>query len=100
MPADLADTLPARKEKDRFVFQAFGETCVITPQGVQLGPDGQSSVVKLLLTLYALNANTEKTLLEPFQAYKDFPDSGPYAAAFTSHTEQVRHLSKFKCQLC
>ena len=39
--------------------------------------------------LYALHAKSELPLLEPFRAFKEFPDSAPYVGAFASHTEQI-----------
>jgi len=89
LPADLAQRLPAEKEGNRFLFEAFGETCTISPGGIQLGEGNHPSVLHLLISLYALNASAEQLVLEPFQAYKDFPDSGPYAGAFATHTQQI-----------
>ena len=89
LPADLADRLPARREGDTFTFQAFGETCTISPQGIELGAGGHPSVMHLLISLYALHAGREQAVLEPFQSYRDFADSGPYRQAFTAHTEQI-----------
>lgn len=89
LPADLADHLPAEKNGDRFLFNAFGETCVITPEQIKLGSGGHPTVLNILISLYALNARPEQPVLQPFKAYKDFPDSTPYVAAFASHTEQL-----------
>lgn len=89
LPADLADRLPARRTGDTFTFRAFGETCTISPRGIELGAGGHPSVMHLLISLYALHASPEEAVLEPFLSYKDFADSGPYRSAFTSHTEQI-----------
>ncbi len=89
LPADLAERLPAEKEGNRFIFEAFGETCTIAPDGIILDNGRMPTVVNLLISLYALHAVLDQPVLEPFKSYKDFPGSGPYAAAFTSHTEQI-----------
>jgi len=89
LPADLAENLPARQDGDQFIFETFGETCWITPQEIKIGEGGHPSVLEILISLYALHAKPEQPLLQPFKSYKDFPDSMPYVAAFTSHTEQL-----------
>lgn len=89
LPADMAERLPAEKEGDRFTFEAFGESCTIAPNGIKLGDGRRPSVLNLLISLYALHAVVDQAVLEPFKSYKDFPGSGPYAAAFTSHAEQI-----------
>ena len=46
-------------------------------------------MIGILLSLYALNAVPDLPILEPFKAFKEFPDSAPYVGAFASHTEQI-----------
>lgn len=89
LPADMTERLPAEKEGNRFIFEAFGETCTIAPDGIMLGNGRLPSVLNLLISLYALHAVVDQPVLEPFKSFKDFPGSGPYAAAFTSHAEQI-----------
>ena len=36
LPENLAEYLPAKCDKDRFVFDAFGEKCVIEPERITL----------------------------------------------------------------
>jgi hypothetical protein len=45
-----------------------------------------------------LNARPDICVPEPLKAFKEFPDSMPYAGAFTTHTEQllVPHVAKIK----
>ena len=59
LPPNLAEILPARQEADRFIFQAFGETCVISPDGISWGEKQHSSVFDILISLYALNARPD-----------------------------------------
>jgi hypothetical protein len=42
-----------------------------------------------LISLYALHAKPEICILEPLKAFKDFPNSMPYAGAFATHTQQI-----------
>jgi len=98
LPADLADALPAQKNGDSFLFEAFGETCEIRSDGIFLGEVQQTGVIGILISLYALNAGLETCLVEPLKAFKDLPNSMPYAGAFVTHTQQilVPHVEKIQ----
>ena len=89
LPDDLDTRLPARKDGLAYAFTAFGQRCVISPDGITLDEETAPSIIGILLSLYALHASTEAPVLEPFRAFKEFPDSAPYVGAFASHTEQV-----------
>jgi len=89
IPTDLADALPAQQNGDAFLFEAFGETCEIRSDGIYLGEVQQAGVIGILISLYALNAKPETCLIEPLKAFKDFPNSMPYAGAFVTHTQQI-----------
>lgn len=95
---DLAANLPGKAESDGYAFEAFGERCLITPTAVRLGDTEHASVFSILLTLYALHANPEQCELTPLSAFKEFPGSMPYAAAFATHTEHllVPHVAAIK----
>ncbi len=88
LPQDLARNLPAEQEGDRFVFDAFGEKCLIEPGGIVLGEKEHASVLGILISLYALKACPDICIPAPFKAFKEFPDSMPYVGAFAAHTEQ------------
>jgi Domain of unknown function (DUF3786) len=98
LPADLADALPARQNGDSFLFEAFGETCEIRSDGIFLGEVQQTGVIGILISLYALNTGLETCLVEPLKAFKDLPNSMPYAGAFVTHTQQilVPHVEKIQ----
>lgn len=98
LPEDLKQNLPGEKEGEKFVFDAFGEMCVIEPKGITLDDQEHSSVFGILISLYALNACSDVCVTTPFKAFKEFPDSMPYVGAFTTHTEQllVPHVTKIK----
>jgi len=98
LPQDLSKNLPGKQEGERIVFDAFGEKCMIEPKGITLGDKEHSSVFGILISLYALNARPDICIPEPFKAFKEFPDSMPYAGAFTTHTEQllVPYVAKIK----
>lgn len=89
LPPDLAQALPAEARGQRFSFSAFGSPCVISPAGIELDGQPQTGVLGILISLYALNASTASMQVMPLRAFKELPDSMPYAAAFSSHTEQV-----------
>jgi hypothetical protein len=86
---DLANHLPAKQSGDRFVFEAFGDTCEVAPGGITLGGGPPPSVLGILITLYALHACPDRFVLQPFKAFKEFPDAAPYVGAFAIHTEQL-----------
>ncbi|MFO7554450.1 MAG: DUF3786 domain-containing protein [Desulfobacterales bacterium] len=89
LPADLAGALPAQQNGDSFLFEAFGETCEIRSGGIYLDKVQQTGVIGILISLYALNAKPETCLVEPLKAFKDLPNSMPYAGAFVTHTQQI-----------
>ncbi len=101
LPKDLAENLPGVQDGELFVFDAFGEKCVIQPNGISLGKKEQSSVFGILISLYALNARSDNCVMVPLKAFKEFPDSAPYVGAFTTHTEQllVPHVAKIKLSI-
>ena len=70
-------------------FKAFGAQCRMTPEGIFLGDQLQTGPTGIILSLYALHAIAEAFQLEPLKAFKEIPNSTPYAGAFTSHTEQI-----------
>jgi hypothetical protein len=89
LPANLADALPAQQNGDAFLFEAFGDPCEIRSDGIFLGDDRQTGVIGILISLYALNAKPETCLTKPLKAFKDLPNSMPYAGAFVTHTQQI-----------
>lgn len=89
LPGDLETHLPAEKDGQTYSFTAFGQACVISPEGITLDGVEPPGVIGILLSLYALNAATDLPVLEPLRAFKEFPDSAPYAGAFASHAEQI-----------
>ncbi len=95
---DILRCLPSRKEGDAFVFEAFGETCRIQRDGIYLGEVRQEGPVGIVLSLYALHARPFECVLEPLKAFKDFPDSMPYVAAFAAHTQDllVPHVDRIQ----
>jgi hypothetical protein len=89
LPSGLAAALPAQQNGDSFLFEAFGDTCEIRSDGIFLGEVQQTDVIGILISLYALNAGLETCLVEPLKAFKDLPNSMPYAGAFVTHTQQI-----------
>lgn len=98
LPKDLAQNLPGEQDGERFVFDAFGEKCVVESNRITLGSEEHSSVFDILISLYALNARSDICVPSPLKSFKEFPGSMPYVGAFTTHTEQllVPHVAKIK----
>jgi hypothetical protein len=88
-PEDLDRVLPSERDGDAFLFDAFGEKCELRPDGIFLGDIQQTGVIGILISLYALHAGPEPSMLEPLKAFKDFPNSMPYDGAFVTHTQQI-----------
>ena len=88
-PKDLAQALPAQQDGKNFLFNAFGENCKMRPEGIFLAQVRQTGVIGILISLYALNAKPETCLIPPLKAFKDLPNSMPYAGAFVTHTQQI-----------
>ena len=83
----LSSTLPAKRDGDCFVFEAFGETCRIAPDGVFLNDRRETGVPGILTSLYARHVGPTLRIVAPLRAFKELPNSMPYAGAFTTHTE-------------
>jgi len=88
-PVGLAEKLPGKQAGSGYVFDAFGHVCRIGPDGITLGDTAQTDVLGILISLYALNVNSDECIVEPMKGFKDFPDSMPYVGAFATHTEHI-----------
>lgn len=89
LPPDLSAKLPAKQDGNAFTFDAFGGSCAVSPDGISLNDSEYSSILGILISLYALNARPDICIPTPFKSFKEFPDSMPYIGAFTTHTELV-----------
>ena len=100
LPENLEEMLPGERDEDRFSLKAFGEECVISPAGIGIGSKDRSPIYQILISLYALHACPDAYIHAPFKAFKEFPDSMPYAGAFKTHTENplVPHVPRIKTQ--
>ena len=96
--ACLEQQLPCTRQGDELFFAAFGTECRITPQGIYLDGQPEEGPRGIVITLYALHHAPDKPVLQPFRAFKELPDSLPYAGAFTQHTETilVPHVPKIE----
>ncbi len=89
LPPDLAELLPAEKDGNAFVFEAFGEICRLTPDGIIFRGADNPPVMGIIISLYALSARPENRVLLPFKAFREFPNTMPYVGAFATHTEKI-----------
>jgi hypothetical protein len=83
----LSSTLPAERDGGCLVFEAFGDTCRIAPDGVFLYDRRETGVIGVLVSLYARHAGPTPQIVAPLKAFKELPNSMPYAGAYTTHTE-------------
>jgi len=88
-PDDLDRLLPGQRQGDQFRLKAFGQSCLIRPDGIYIGDDPETGVVGILITLYAIHAIEDSCMPTPFKAFREFPNSLPYVGAFASHTESI-----------
>ena len=101
--ADLAgrSVAMAASERDKELhFTAFGRKCRIDPHGIYLDEQELTDPIGIIISLYALHAKPVDERVAPLKAFKEFPDSMPYAAAFTTHAEHilVPHVSRIEHQ--
>ncbi|MHC1743424.1 MAG: DUF3786 domain-containing protein [Syntrophobacteraceae bacterium] len=70
-------------------FRAFGEDCLLHPDGIKLGAEDAGGPVGVLVAMYAWNAIDEPLELYPLKAFKELPGSMPYHGAFAANAERV-----------
>lgn len=87
--AHLQRAMGARSKGGILWFQAFGEMCTVSPKEIRFEGTPRHDVRALLVSLYALHADSIDPVLEPFRAFRDLPGSMPYQSAFTANTERV-----------
>jgi hypothetical protein len=85
----LVSHIKAIKSNGNYEFNAFGQTCHLSTDGIFLGSERQTGPLGIILSLYAKHAVPDECIIEPLNAFKSFPNTAPYVGAFTSHTEQV-----------
>ncbi len=84
-----AAALPARRDGGGLHLEAFGQACLLRPDGIRLDGVEESGPRGIIISLYALHATTEAMVREPYKSFKELPDSMPYAGAFANRTEQA-----------
>lgn len=89
LPRDLEANLPGKKQGNKFRFRAFGRSCIISPKGIILDGEQMSSVIEILISLYALNATPEICISTTFKSFKEMPGTAPYVGAFITHTQDI-----------
>ena len=101
MPDHLDQLLPGQYQNEQLRLKAFGSSCRIGSDGITVGDKTETGVIGILISLYALHAKAEPCIPTPFKAYREIPNSMPYAGAFVSHTEQILipHIDKIEDNL-
>lgn len=86
---ERSHAMAARLVEGEIVFDAFGGRCRIGANGIAVNGRAETGPMGIILSLYALNAVPDPIVLQPFKAFKEFPNSAPYVGAFAGHTEQI-----------
>jgi hypothetical protein len=89
LPDHLELLLPGQHLNEQLIFKAFGSICRIGSDGITVDDKTETGVIGILISLYALHSKADPCIPTPFKAYREIPNSMPYAGAFSSHTEQI-----------
>lgn len=89
LPDHLELLLPGQLLNEQLIFKAFGSICRIGSDGITVDDKTETGVIGILISLYALHSKADPCIPTPFKAYREIPNSMPYAGAFSSHTEQI-----------
>jgi hypothetical protein len=81
--------MDARHREGLLIMPAFARHCRYTREGIFLDDTAETGPVGIILSLYALHATEEAMQVEPFQSFKEIPDSMPYQGAFRNRTEMA-----------
>ena len=98
LPIGLSEDLPAEQVGEQFHFDAFGEKCVLDPKLIMFGEEEHSLLLSLIVSVYALNANSKDCVLLPLKSLKEFPESISHvpASAMPASKLLVPHVAKIK----
>lgn len=89
LPEDLEMSLPAQRQENCFLFQAFGEPCELYPQEIILGGHRLTGPEGILIALYASYVTNEQPQLHPLKSFRELPESIPYQGAFAANAERI-----------
>lgn len=98
LPDHLEQLLPGRRHEEELILNAFGNSYHIGPDAITVDGQAEPGVIGILISLYALHAKADPCIPTPFKAFREIPDSMPYAGAFAGHTEQILipHIDKIE----
>lgn len=84
-----AGAMGADGDSESLRLKAFGSECRLTANGLTLDGKPEEGPRGIIISLYALHAVDDALIVEPFQSFKEVPNSAPYAGAFINRTEQA-----------
>jgi hypothetical protein len=87
-PDDLEDRMLATRKNDAFYFQAFGEPCCLSSEGIFLNGEKVTGPVGVLIALYALNVHNDAVQLYPLNSFQQIMGSRAYRSASNSFSEK------------
>ncbi|MBW1689882.1 MAG: hypothetical protein DRG87_09050 [Deltaproteobacteria bacterium] len=95
---DLEDYLPAIREGNTFHFNAFGQPCTITPEGIFLSGELLTGGLGIIIALYARYVSRDEVQLLPPKAFAQIKGSQPHQGAFRVRSEQslVPHVGDIR----
>ncbi|HSO21163.1 MAG TPA: DUF3786 domain-containing protein [Desulfosarcina sp.] len=89
-PAVLLGAYPGVAPVDEgFRMTAFGQPCLLSPEGVLLDGRPEWGPMAVLIALLAKHAAPDRPIQTPWRAFRELPDSAPYVGAFRARTEQI-----------
>ncbi len=77
----------SRKSDSEIYIKAFGEECIIRPDGILINGIREISPIGIIISVYSLYADDKELILEPFISLKDMPESRLYHGAFHENVE-------------
>jgi hypothetical protein len=86
---ERASAMQAQNQAETLILPAFGALYELNRSGVSVQGEAETGPKGIIISLYALHASADECVLQPMKAFKELPDSMPYAGAFANRTEQA-----------
>jgi hypothetical protein len=87
LPVDLEGRLPALRIGDAFQFRAFGEDCILSPNGISLSGGLVNGALGVLIALYANSVPRDFPQTGTVKSFKQFKGAVAYYSAFAARSE-------------
>ena len=87
---ERASAMQAQNQAETLILPAFGALYEVNRSGISVQGEAETGPKGIIISLYALHAPADECVLQPMKAFKELPDSMPYAGAFANRTEQPK----------